>query len=243
MQLLFLKMDSICRSTPSGCLGAETLRCLHAFPAQEISLSSLCLKIYAQPQNADSLANLQKFIALVEASDYAGIEAMDTQDALYDVDDILNTNITSSITDGVVCMAFESASSLEVEVLVDFLHHLGASDVEISAFSTQVGEYFFLKNSDEYLEDYNDAEWNWLPNPEARLAGEYVVVTGTFEDHDRAAMEEVVQEQGGTVQQSVNARTTLLVVGHKPGQSKVTKANALGIRQITEASFWELLAD
>ena len=205
-------------------------------------MSSLCLKIYAQPKDPDSLEKIQQFIALVEASDYAAIEAMDAEDALYDVDDILNTHIESSTTDGVVYMAFESSSSLEVEVLVDFLHNLGASEVEISAFSTQVGEYFFLKNDGEYLSDYSDAEWQWLPNPQAGLAGEHVVVTGTFEDHDRAVMEELVVEQGGKVQQSVNAKTTLLVVGSKPGKSKVDKANALGIRKITEAEFFELLA-
>ena len=204
-------------------------------------MSSLCLKIYAQPKDPDSLEKIQQFIALVEASDYAAIVAMDAEDALYDVDDILNTHIESSITDGVVYMAFESASSLEVEVLVDFLHYLGASDVEISAFSTQVGEYFFLKNDDEYLNDYNDAEWNWLPNPQAGFDGEHVVVTGTFEDHDRAAMEELVVEQGGKVQQSVNAKTTLVVVGSKPGKSKMDKADALGIRCITEAEFFEQL--
>ena len=55
-------------------------------------------------------------------------------------------------------------------------------------------------------------------------------------------MEELVVEQGGKVQQSVNAKTTLLVVGSKPGKSKVDKANALGIRKITEAEFFELLA-
>ncbi len=204
-------------------------------------MSGLSLKIYAQPKDADSLEKIKKFIVHVEAQDFPAIEAMDVDEVLYDVDDILNTQIESSISDGIVYMAFESASSLEVEVLVEFLHHLGAVDVEIAAFSSQVGEYFFLKNNDEYLDDFNDADWNWLQNPRAGFADQYVVVTGTFEDYDRALIEEMIEEQGGNVQQSVNAKTTILVVGGKPGKSKVDKAAALGVRTMGEKEFLETL--
>ncbi|MDM5180010.1 BRCT domain-containing protein [Massilia sp. DJPM01] len=204
-------------------------------------MSALSLKIYAQPKDAGSLEKIKKFIFHVEAQDFAAIEAMDEGEALYDVDDILNTQIETSIRDGIVYMAFDSASSLEVEVLVEFLHHLGAVDVEIAAFSSQVGEYFFLKNNDEYLDDYNEAEWKWLQNPRAGFNDEYVVVTGTFEDYDRASIEELIEEQGGNVQQSVNAKTTILVVGNKPGKSKVDKAAALGVRSMGETEFLEKL--
>jgi NAD-dependent DNA ligase len=95
----------------------------------------------------------------------------------------------------------------------------------------------------EYFEDYADGIWQWLTSPNAGFAGEHVVVTGAFSDYTRPELEELLREQGATIQKSVNGKTTLLVVGSKPGADKTSKAEALGVRTMEEEEVLELLAE
>jgi DNA ligase (NAD+) len=74
------------------------------------------------------------------------------------------------------------------------------------------------------------------------LVGISVVVTGTLERHSREGAEEAITARGGKAPGSVSRKTTAVVVGEGPGQSKVTKAEALGIPILDEAGFEHLLA-
>ncbi|MGK9451925.1 helix-hairpin-helix domain-containing protein [Acidithiobacillus caldus] len=68
------------------------------------------------------------------------------------------------------------------------------------------------------------------------LAGEVLVFTGTF-SRPRPELEALAREAGATVLSSVSRKTTRLFVGEKPGETKVRKAEQLGIPQATEADF------
>ena len=74
------------------------------------------------------------------------------------------------------------------------------------------------------------------------LVGISIVVTGTLERHSREGAEEAITARGGKAPGSVSKKTTAIVVGEGPGQSKVTKAEALGIPVLDEAGFDHLLA-
>ena len=74
------------------------------------------------------------------------------------------------------------------------------------------------------------------------LVGISIVVTGTLERHSREGAEEAIKARGGKAPGSVSKKTTAIVVGEGPGQSKVTKAEALGIPVLDEAGFDHLLA-
>jgi NAD-dependent DNA ligase len=52
---------------------------------------------------------------------------------------------------------------------------------------------------------------------------------------------EQVRSKGGTFQSAVSKDTDILVVGNNVGANKLTKANSLGIKQINEQEFLELL--
>ena len=53
----------------------------------------------------------------------------------------------------------------------------------------------------------------------------------------REEMEELAEEYGAMVQKSINGKTTILVVGKKPGASKLDKAKELNVRIISEVEF------
>lgn len=75
----------------------------------------------------------------------------------------------------------------------------------------------------------------------APLAGLAVVVTGTLAGYSREEAEAAIKARGGKSPGSVSGRTTAVVVGASPGQSKITKAVELGVPVLDEAGFEHLL--
>ena len=81
----------------------------------------------------------------------------------------------------------------------------------------------------------------YINHDNAPLKGQSFVVTGTLTDLGREEAEDLLREKGATVTGSVTKNTTALIAGAKPGVSKVTKAEKLGIKVISEAEFRELI--
>jgi len=69
------------------------------------------------------------------------------------------------------------------------------------------------------------------------LDDEFIVFTGKMEQGTRVEMEDAAEEHGANIQKSINGKTTILVVGAKPGNSKLSKAKELGVRVISESEF------
>ena len=72
------------------------------------------------------------------------------------------------------------------------------------------------------------------------LGGMTFVLTGTLSGYSRSAAAEEIEKRGGKVSGSVSKKTTYVLAGADPG-SKLDKANALGVRVITEDEFNEML--
>ena len=82
-----------------------------------------------------------------------------------------------------------------------------------------------------------------LPTPaNSAIAGKTFVVTGTLPTLKRDDAKAMIQTAGGKVTDSVSKKTDYLVVGEDAG-SKLTKAQTLGIAQLSEAELLALLAD
>ncbi len=75
---------------------------------------------------------------------------------------------------------------------------------------------------------------------EGPLSGKTFVITGTL-SQERDAVAAWIEAQGGKVTDSVSKKTSYVVVGEAPGQSKVTKANQLGIEMIGEEALQQLV--
>jgi DNA ligase (NAD+) len=72
------------------------------------------------------------------------------------------------------------------------------------------------------------------------LAGKTFVLTGTLPTLKRDEAKTLIQNAGGKVTGSVSAKTDYVVVGEEAG-SKLAKAEALGVTQLSEAQLLELL--
>lgn len=75
----------------------------------------------------------------------------------------------------------------------------------------------------------------------AKLAGKSYIISGTIEGFGREEAEDKLRELGATITGSVAKNTTALILGKKPGASKVKKAAELGIPTLTEEDYKKLI--
>ena len=73
------------------------------------------------------------------------------------------------------------------------------------------------------------------------LEGKSYIVTGTLARMGREEAEDKLRSLGATVTSSVTKNTTALIVGEKPGKSKLEKAAKLGVPTVTEAEFYDII--
>ncbi len=75
---------------------------------------------------------------------------------------------------------------------------------------------------------------------ELPLSGQEFVITGRLETFSRQEAEARIKALGGTAKDNVTRQTTYLVVGAEPG-SKLERAQALGIKELSEQDLLKLL--
>jgi DNA ligase (NAD+) len=76
---------------------------------------------------------------------------------------------------------------------------------------------------------------------EGPLTGNTYVITGTLEGFTRDEAAAALEAKGAKVVNSVSGKTTGLVVGEEPGNSKLTKARKLDVPLLSEQDLTELL--
>ena len=109
--------------------------------------------------------------------------------------------------------------------------------------SESILAYFADEDNLRQLDDFASLGVHpvYVNHDNAPLKGQSFVVTGTLTNMGREEAEDLLREKGATVTSSVTKNTTALIAGAKPGASKVTKAEKLGIKIISEAEFRELI--
>lgn len=87
-----------------------------------------------------------------------------------------------------------------------------------------------LEISPEQIEESSDV-----------LKGLTFVVSGVFEKVSRNELKELIEKNGGKVGSSISSKTSYVVAGDKMGPSKKNKAEALGVKIITEDMFLDMV--
>ena len=82
-----------------------------------------------------------------------------------------------------------------------------------------------------------------VKSAELPLSGNEFVITGRLAAFSREEAEAKVKALGGTAKDNVTRNTAYVVVGEEPGGSKLTRAQELGTKQITEAEFLRLIGE
>ena len=76
---------------------------------------------------------------------------------------------------------------------------------------------------------------------ETPLAGKKLVIIGRLKKLSRDQVKELMQKAGGSLSTSLSSQTDYLLVGQSPGQKQLKKAEKLGLNQLSEKQFLELL--
>ena len=76
---------------------------------------------------------------------------------------------------------------------------------------------------------------------EGVLAGQSIVISGTFSHHSRDEYKAMIEANGGKNVGSVSKKTSFILAGENMGPEKRKKAEDLGIRLMTEDEFLEII--
>ena len=76
-----------------------------------------------------------------------------------------------------------------------------------------------------------------------KLAGKTIVISGTFSRHSRDEYKELIEKHGGKNGSSVSGNTSFILAGENMGQSKLEKAEKLGILLINENEFLNIIGE
>ena len=74
-----------------------------------------------------------------------------------------------------------------------------------------------------------------------KLAGMSIVISGTFAHHSRDEYKAMIEANGGKNVGSVSKKTSFILAGENMGPEKLKKAEALGIKLLTEDEFLKML--
>ena len=113
---------------------------------------------------------------------------------------------------------------------------------EITAKS--IYEFFKQEQTIDLIEKLKNANVNMeLEEDEVldnRFEGKTFVLTGTLEKYSRDEASKIIESFGGKTSSSVSKKTDYVLAGEESG-SKLTKAESLGIKIISEQEFKEMI--
>ncbi|XP_011631850.1 replication factor C subunit 1, partial [Pogonomyrmex barbatus] len=73
------------------------------------------------------------------------------------------------------------------------------------------------------------------------LAGVSFLITGVLDSLEREEAEDLIRSYGGRTVNAVSGKVNYIIVGDEAGPAKLTKANSLGIKQISEDDLLEMI--
>ena len=108
-------------------------------------------------------------------------------------------------------------------------------------------EYFQNEENKIFIERLRLAGLSFSAQDEVKefegdqLTGKTFLYTGTFVNFEREALEQKIEANGGKVVSGVSGKLDFLIIGEKPGASKIQKAQKLNVKMISEEEFIAML--
>ena len=135
---------------------------------------------------------------------------------------------------------FKTMDNLENASLESFID---VDDMgEIMAKS--IFEFFSQPQTKDLLQRLKQANVNMILKEneliDDRFANKTFVITGKLDKYSRDEVEEIIEKHGGKASSSVSKKTDYVLAGEDAG-SKLTKAEGLGIKVISEEEFEEMI--
>ncbi len=102
----------------------------------------------------------------------------------------------------------------------------------------------FVKNNKKCFDNiFTLLNYTYISNviTNGRLNGKTFLATGTLDNFPREEIKNSIINNGGKYITSVSKNLDYLIIGNKPGASKIKKATELGIKMINETEYFNLL--
>jgi len=110
-----------------------------------------------------------------------------------------------------------------------------------------IADFFNQPANRELISRLKEAGVNFCIREEERagrsnvLEGKTFVITGTFRNHSREEIKELIEQHGGKNAGSVSGNTDFLVAGENMGPAKREKAEKLGVKIISEEELMDMI--
>ncbi|MCK5078546.1 MAG: NAD-dependent DNA ligase LigA, partial [Bacteroidales bacterium] len=135
--------------------------------------------------------------------------------------------------------SIDAVAAANMDALID-IHEIGEK------IARSVVDYFSNTENRELINLLKEAGLQMnIPENESNapqlLDGKTFVVSGTFDDHSRDDIKEMIEHYGGKSTTSLSAKTDYLLAGANAGPSKLEKAEKSGIEILDLPQFLELL--
>ncbi|MCQ2210183.1 MAG: NAD-dependent DNA ligase LigA [Paludibacteraceae bacterium] len=108
-------------------------------------------------------------------------------------------------------------------------------------------DYFAMEKNRTIVTRLKDAglqfqiDESTLKNRSNKLAGLSIIISGTFVNHSRDELKELIELNGGKNVTSISSKTDYLIAGENMGPSKLEKAQKLNVKMISEEEFENMI--
>jgi DNA ligase (NAD+) len=142
-----------------------------------------------------------------------------------------------------IANALKNIESIEKATVMDLL----AVDEVGETIAQSVVDYFANEENRAIIERLKEHGLQFSLDEEVlkqhsdKLSGLSIVISGTFSNHSRDELKELIEKNGGKNVSSISSKTHYLLAGENMGPAKLEKAQKLNVKIISEQEFEEMI--
>ena len=244
--------EAVIRCTNADC-PAQLLRHLIHFTSRDaMDIEGLGPAVLEQLLNAGLISNIVDLYSL----DYDAVESLERtgKKSVENLKNAIEKSKSQDLSKLIFALGIRhigaKAGALMAEHFgdIDAILNATAEDFETiegfgSILAKSAAEFFSLSDTKKMIESLKEKGLNMksLKRVEdGRFKGLTFVLTGTLPTLKRSEAGEIIESFGGKTSSSVSKKTDYVLAGEEAG-SKLTKAESLGIKIITEEEFLEMI--